>query len=426
MIFLLITYAFAGGIDLFAENEKVVTLKEAINEALEHNPIWRAQRFEVQSKKAEIGPTGSYDDPMVAFAAKDYPVDSFSRKEHGMTGDEISLTQKIPFPGKLTKLRAAAEKEYHSQEKQYEQLKWNLIRDVKLAYYSLFLALKEQALLKEQKNFIKQLIVVSRNKYTIGKLSQAELLSFQVEEAKLIGELLSNEKEISARKATLKTLLGKSNLDFNATVLEETQKTAMDHSKIQPDILEKRVLQKNRMLLALETAVDSSKQKLSYAKLGYLPDFEVMAGYTIREPRPADDGVDLFTGKVGLTLPIWAISKQSEQIKGAKAEKAKIEALLESSQIELKNKIQTLHAELFEADQKIKLFETGILPLSRQAVLSGKSAYLTGKLEYLNLLTFIQDRYQAEIAYFETLTKHESKISEIEAFLGEEIGGEKQ
>ena len=363
---------------------------------------------------------------MVAFAAKDYPVDSFSRKEHGMTGDEISLTQKIPFPGKLTKLRAAAEKEYHSQEKQYEQLKWNLIRDVKLAYYSLFLALKEQALLKEQKNFIKQLIVVSRNKYTIGKLSQAELLSFQVEEAKLIGELLSNEKEISARKATLKTLLGKSNLDFNATVLEETQKTAMDHSKIQPDILEKRVLQKNRMLLALETAVDSSKQKLSYAKLGYLPDFEVMAGYTIREPRPADDGVDLFTGKVGLTLPIWAISKQSEQIKGAKAEKAKIEALLESSQIELKNKIQTLHAELFEADQKIKLFETGILPLSRQAVLSGKSAYLTGKLEYLNLLTFIQDRYQAEIAYFETLTKHESKISEIEAFLGEEIGGEKQ
>lgn len=407
-------------------DEKVLTLKEVIAEALEHNPMWRAQRFEVQSKKAEIGPAGSYDDPMIAFAARDYPVASFSRKEHGMTGDEISLTQKIPFPGKLTKLRAAAEKEYHSQEKQYEQLKWNLIRDVKLAYYSLFLALKEQALLKEQKNFIKQLIVVSRNKYTVGKLSQAELLSFQTEEAKLIGELLSNENEIFARKATLKTLLGKSSLDFNTPLLEETQKTAMDYSKIQPDILEKRVLQKNRMLLALETVVDSSKQKLSYAKLGYLPDFEVMAGYTIREPRPADDGVDLFTGKVGLTLPIWALSKQSEQIKGARAEKAKMEALWEASKIETKNTILTLRAELFEADQQLKLLETGTLPLSRQAVLSGKSAYLTGKLDYLNLLILIQDRYRTELAYFGALVKHESKISEMEAFLGEKIGGEKQ
>lgn len=404
-------------------DEKVLTLKEVLDEALEYNPMWRAQRFEVQSKKAAMGPSGSYDDPMVAFAAKDYPVDTFDRKRHGMTGNEISLTQKIPFPGKLTKLRAAAEKEYHSQQKQYEQLKWNLIRDIKLAYYELFLALKKQALLKEQKNFIKQLIVVSRNKYTVGRLSQAELLSFQVEEAKLIGDLLSNEKEIASRKSGLKTFLGKSKLVLNTPALEEIRKTALDFGKIQPDILEKKGVQKNRMLLALEAALDSSKQKLSYAKLGYLPDFEVMAGYTIREPKPADDGVDLFTGKVGLTLPIWALSKQSEQIKGAKAEKAKMEALLESSQIELNNRIQTLHAELFEADQQLKLLETGTLPLSRQAVLSGKSAYLTGKLEYLNLLNFIQNRYQTEIAYFEALIKHESKIAEIESLIVEEIGG---
>jgi outer membrane protein TolC len=277
--------------------------------------------------------------------------------------------------------------------------------------------------LQEQKNFIKQLIVISRNKYTIGKLSQAELLNFQMEEAKLIGELLSNEKEIASRKSELKTFLGKSDPDFNIPLLEEIKKTTLDFGKIQPDILEKKLLQKNRTLASLEAALDSSGQKLTYAKLGYLPDFEVMAGYTIREPRPGDDGVDLFTGKVGLTLPIWAVSKQSEQIKGAKAEKAKIEALLEASQIELKNSILKLHAELLEADQKIKLFETGILPLSRQAVLAGKSAYLTGKLEYLNLLIFIQNRYQTEIAYFETLIKHESKVAEIESLIGEEIGG---
>jgi hypothetical protein len=103
-MFLMIVYGIFGSANGFAENEKILTLKEAIDKALANNPMWRAEKFGVQTKKAAIGPAGSYDDPLIAFAAKDYRVDSFSRKGHDMTGDEINLTQKIPFPGKLTKL----------------------------------------------------------------------------------------------------------------------------------------------------------------------------------------------------------------------------------------------------------------------------------------------------------------------------------
>lgn len=402
---------------------EVLTLDAVLQEALGNNPLFRAQKFGVESKKAMIGPVGSYDDPMIAFSAKDYPVDSFNRNEHGMTGDEISLSQRIPFPGKLTKLRNAARKDSAAEEKQAEQFKWDLLRDVRLAYYDLFLALKTELILKEQKNFVHQLIVVSRNKYTVGKLTQSELLSFQTEEAKLIGELLSAEQRVSSKRAFLKTLIGRTRLDL-ALPLQEIKKTFLDFSKIKSEILGQKALAKNRMLRSLEAATEAAKQKVSHAKLGYLPDFEMMAGYTFREPRPGDNGVDLFTGKIGLTLPIWALSKQSEQIKGAKAEKSKMESLLESSKIEIKNRIHALYAELFEADQQFKLLETGTLPLSKQAVLSGKAAYLTGKLEYLNLLNFIRERYQTELTYVGVLIRHESKIAEIESFLGEKIGGE--
>ena len=53
-----------------------------------------------------------------------------------MTGKELSLEQKIPFPGKLSKLRSAARNEFESKVAAYENQKLGLIRDVKLAYYA--------------------------------------------------------------------------------------------------------------------------------------------------------------------------------------------------------------------------------------------------------------------------------------------------
>lgn len=405
----------------FAE-EKPLKLKDLIDEALEHNPVKQAARYEADQQKAQIGPAGTYEDPMLAFEAKDYPVDTLSPRRFGMTGNEVSVGQKIPFPGKLTKMRSAARKEYESKDSAFNHTQLQIVRDVKRAYYELFLAYKKHDILVEQKKLIRQLIAVTRSRYAVGKIPQAELLNFQIESGKLIGELLNNERDVKVKTAQLNYILGRNGGGVNSRP-EEITKTSFNSSKLtQARALEK-ALEKNFGLKASQAMRDAALEKLTYAKLSYLPDFEVMAGYTFRQPSPGDPGTDFVSGKVGVSVPLWFLSKQSELVKGAQAQKAKAEAELYEGRTRLVQDVRSTYSELIQTQQSLDLYENGILPLARQAVASGKSSYLTGRLEYLSLLNIINSRFQTEYAYNDALVNYESKLAELEVLLGESVGG---
>lgn len=403
-------------------SEKILQLESLIEEALNNNPLTKASKQEEKSYGAKIGPSGSYEDPVLSFEAKDYPVTTMSRRQYGMTGNEVSLSQKVPFPGKLSKLKNAASYEHQAKKELFNQKQLEIIKNVKTAYYELYLSYKKYDILLEQKNLVKQLIVVIRNKYTLGKISQAELLSFQTEEANIFNQLLLNEKEIRVRTDTLNYILGRTSHALSGRP-EEIKKTQINLSKLTKSLVEQKVLQKNPALKATHAELEAAKEKVSYAKRGYLPDFELMGAYTFREPSPGDAGVDFVSGRVGITLPIWALTKQSEEVKGAKAEMAMKNALLEEGQNSLLRMTHSIHAEISEASQRLLLYETSLLPLAKQAVRSGKSAYLTNKIEYLSLINLINNRFNIEYAYHEGLVTYELKIAELEALLGEQIGG---
>ena len=155
-------------------------LKDAIQKALDQNTELRALKNEAQRMEAEIGPKSAYDDPMLSFEAMNYPVDTWSPREFGMTGRQVTLSQKIPFPGKLSKLGHATSQNYEAARERYFEKQLGIIKSVKLSFFELYLAYKKWNILKEQKNLIHQMVSVSRSKYTLGKLPQAELLNFQV------------------------------------------------------------------------------------------------------------------------------------------------------------------------------------------------------------------------------------------------------
>ncbi len=403
------------------EEQTTLKLKDLIKEALLQNPLQKAAEQEVISQKAMIGPSGAYEDPMFGFEAKNYPVDTWSRRQEGMTGNEISLSQKIPFPGKLSSLRRATTFEYDSKKEMFYQKKLELIKKVKMAYYELSLAYKKQEVLREQRNLIRQLIVVTRNKYAVGKIPQAELLNFQTEEANLIDQLLGAEREIQAKKSNLNYSLGRTEKGLSGKP-EELVITPLDLEKLTPEIIANKIQQKNPGLKAVQHQAEASGKKLTYAKLGYLPDFELMAAYMFREPSPDNTrGVDMASGKISLTIPLWAFSKQSEQIKGARAEKAKADALLAEEQNNLLRMTRTLYSELKETHKRLELYKTGILPLAKQAIASGKSAYLANRLEYATLLNLIHHRFQSEFGYNEAIVNYESKIAELESLTGETL-----
>lgn len=397
-------------------------LQILIEEALKGRPLLEAARHEALAKEAEIGPRGAYEDPMIEIAALNYPSDTLSAGEMGMTGNEISIKQKIPFPGKLTKLRNAARFEYESTSSTYGQMRLDLIREVRIAFWELFLAYQKRDILKEQIALIGQLVSVMRSKYALGKVSQAELLALQAEEGNLKDEILTAEKQIKVRSGDLNRAVGRdSNSPLDRPVLSNRPK--FDFATLSEDALKTKILERNPGLMARKHDLNASEEKLAFTKRNYLPDFELRLAYMDRVPSPGDRGVDFVSAGIGFSIPLWAFSKQTEERQGAAAERARSERLFEEERRHIQHLVHTMFSELRESHDRLQLYEGGLIPLARQAVVSSKNAYLTGKLDYVAMVTLVKNRFQTEFSYNEALVIFQSRIAEFEALLGESLGG---
>ncbi len=425
LLFVLDQGAIADHIEI-PDEKSVETLRLAplISEALEKNAELKATEQAIVIKDAEIGPSGSYDDPVLGFEMMNYPIDSFANNRFGMTGNQVSMSQKIPFPGKLTKKQNAIRFESEAQKEELRQKRLEITKQVKLIYFELFAVYRKFDTLKEQRALLDQLIVVTRNNYALGKRSQAEVLNFQVESASLLDQELTQEKLIRSKFGEINHLLGRS--DHQGYLYgrpESIQKTPIKFS----DLLEKKLFEmafsQGPMAKERLAMLKASEERLAYSNLNYLPDLEFKLGYTFRKPSPGDPGTDFASAMVGVSIPLWAGSKQTEENRGAAANKVRNEALLQEERNRIAHMIHVLFAELDEANKRVDLFEGGVLPLTRQAVAAGRSAYLTGKLDYATLLSSINKRFQMEVASTEALAIRESKIAEIEAMIGSSLGG---
>ena len=411
----------------FGQNQKQAVKFEAlkiddlISQALAQNQELKAQELEVQSQKAQVGPAGAPDDPMLDVKAMNFPADTLSSNQEDMTGVEVSVSQSIPFPGKRGKLREAQRHSAIASQNLFEQKKWQLIKQVKDIYYTLYLAYQNQALLEEQKRILGQVIATSRSQYTLGKVSQAALLNLQAEEAGLIDELLKSESAVRVANNELNHLLGHTGAHQHGRS-ETIQRSTFDFKNWTEDKIAALVVDTNARLKGLESRVQSEAAKLGYAKKGYLPDFRIMAGYTFREPtRMGGAGTDMVSAGIGISIPLWAGSKQSEQIKSAAAERAKAEAEYRDGRLMTEHEARGAFAELTEAQKRIDLFKGGLLQLTAQAVASGRSAYLTGKIDFAGLLDAIRTQYKTQYAYQEALAKFEMKLAHLEALASQSL-----
>ena len=360
---------------------------------------------------------------MLGVNAMNLPTNSLSLRDDNMSGVEVSLSQMIPFPGKRTKLRDAARKTAGAAEMSFEQKKWQIVKRVKDLYYELYLAHQRETLIVDQKKIVNQMISAMRSQYTLGKTPQAAILSLQVEEANLIEESLKIESDIKVKQNELNHILGHSPAHLSRRPEQIKKNPSINFQNMTEDEAAKFVTDNSPRLKAMQAAVEAREARLDYAKKEHLPDFQVMAGYTFREPtRMGSDGTDMVSAGVGITLPIWASSKQSEQVRGAAAQKAKAEAELRDVRLMIEHEARGAFAELREAQKRVELFEGGIMQLTQQAVASGRSAYLTGKMDFAALLEALRTQYKTNYAYQEALAKREMKIAQLEALASRALG----
>lgn len=392
---------------------KDVLVREELNiiidNVIKNNPKIHSLVKRLEGAKARIPQASSLEDPKVRFDLDAIPLDTLSFSDEGMTQKMVSIMQNLPFPGKLSLRKDVAVKEMEMINAELDNLKRELIRDTKLAYYDLCFTGISIELTKKNKGLLENFIKIAEAKYSVGKGIQQDVIKAQVELSRLIQELIVLEKERERLHALLSSLMYrdlKRPLKYHLII----EKTDFDYPY---QYVEEVLIENNPILKMTMLSLDKSKKLKELAEKAYYPDFDVMLSYGQRDYR-----TDTISSSITLSIPLWHKTKQDKQ---------RLEAINNIEEVkdaynDLKNNLlfglKNLMLEEEKDSRLIILFKDGIIPQATQSLESALASYQVNKVDFLTLLNNQATLYNHEIEYQRIVIDHEKVLAMIESIIG--------
>jgi len=361
----------------------ILTLEWCLERARSANPDLDVAKASARAAEHRVRPAGAFPDPRLAYEASNIPTGDFDFKSTPLSGHQLGLRQKLPFPGLLSNQASAAERGAEAERLLVEDQE--LLTDAAVERAWSELAFAQQALEITSRNvaLLRQLSETTESRYRVGSGLQQDVLRAQVELTALLQEELRRTEAIERAEAFVVALLDlppETRLPQTASLASSGEPPAL------LPLLED-LASKNARIRAAEQRVNEAKHRIRVAELEGLPDVDLGIGYRVRENVAGDpvNGDDFFSAGVTVRLPIDR-SKYRSRVAERRALLRRSEANLRAARAMLGAATRHAHAELTRADSEEALLETGLVPQARQSLDSSRSAYEVGRIEFLSLL----------------------------------------
>jgi outer membrane protein TolC len=414
LLSLLILPTLAAQVRAAADDAPDPQIRALVNEALQNNPEIQAARNEVDAARQRVSPAGAFDDPMLEAGLINVPTDSWRFNREDMTMKMLGLAQRLPFPGKRALRREVAERDAETAQHGYREMVNRVVRELKLAYLDLALALESVRLLKDTTLVLEQFRRIVESRYAVGQGAQSDVLKAQTQLAKMREELLRMERERPVMEAELAKLLGRPGAAPIEARLPGTHKPRLDL-----EALRERSLQQRPQLLALRNVVEKNNTAIELARKDYNPDFDVRLQYGQRESMP--DGTkrpDLVSLMVAINLPIWGEQKVDPRVAEARSMRDQAQSMYHAQRNEVLAKLRQQVAIAEQSRMSAELYDSAILPQARLAVESALAAYRVNRVDFLTLLDSQMSLFSFGIGRAATVVSLNKALAEIALLTG--------
>ncbi len=391
-----------------------LTVAEAVSVVRDANPALAAARFRADAVSAQVPQAGALPDPMLSFALMNRPVWSFGTSEP-MTMNQLQLTQTFPWPGKLGFGKERQRFMADAQQLEADEVEVALVARVQSVYFQIAYIDRALAIMEDTRHLLRDFLQVASAMYAVGTALQQDVLQAQVAIAAMTEDITVMQEERIAMAARLNALLGR-----DATVAVGALELPSPTSEPVPavDSLIGTALAHRPALRAARARVDAATAGYGAARRELYPDFMISLGYG---QRPQFD--DMATLMVGISIPLFAGSRQLPMRREMLAMQAAEEAMEQDLYNETFARIAELRAEAERARRLIGLYATAVLPQAHASVESAMSAYRVGQVDYMTLVQsqMTVNRYAIEVVRL-TADFH-GAVAAIEALVGGRIGG---
>jgi outer membrane protein TolC len=361
-----------------AQTNAPLRLADVLETAAHANPQVQVARQRAAALRAVPAQVSAYDDPTLSWEGWDVPN---SLRIDQAENNIFRLSQKIPFPGKRTLAGTVAEHGADAAEQEIRASSLDIAAAVTRAYYDLWLAHQQRAILTRDKQVVEQLARTTEGKYGIGEATQADALRAQVELTHMVIAVSTAGLAVQTAAAELNALLSQPP-DEPLGVPEDP---AMGPLTVSVETLTDLALQQRPELAAQRAAIAGDASGVELARLGWWPDFEFSFGRFVNYQQ--SDG---FGAMASVTVPFVYGSKYTAATAEARAKLAGAEANLRGWQDRIRREVAQAYVRVQTAALQHSLARGTHIPQAEQALRVTESAYQAGSTDFASLLDTVR------------------------------------
>ena len=391
-------------------------LENYVEIALRDNPTIRRSVRQLQSLGYRIPQVASLDDPMINLIP---PTGDMTETAAGMMGGAISVSQKIPFPGKLTTRGRITEQAARMAVGTLADARISTVADVQRAYYAYYLAGVSIGITRESERLLRHIRDVAGARYRSGRATQQDVLRAEVELYGLTNQLITLEQQRATAQAQLNSLMNR------RVDLPLPEPKAFDLAEVDwklPQAME-RAAASNPRLARLQAQIERDLEAIKLAKLDYFPDLTAGFTYTVIDAEglsPVATGGDVWNLAFGLNVPIWWQRLRARVLEGNAQVLASVEEYADLRNL-LFFQLQDTLVKIDTQYRQAVLLRELIVPRARQTVEVSTSAYQSGALELEPLVQNWRRWLDHSLEYHRALAGIEQRFADLQQLVGMQL-----
>ncbi len=407
-----------GPIDLSAGLE----LAGLIEIAADRNPKLAAARRRWQASAERPTQASSLPDPLIGYTEYLTPIET----RLGPTDRRVSVTQKIPFPGKLSAAGALAEEEARIAELGYHIAIRDTVANVKVVYAEYLYLRKALRIVKQNQSLAGQLAEKSSALYAQSEKGQKDTVTLfdslkaQSQLAQLAYDEITVEELLQTEAVNLNALLSRS----PRSPLGEPRDLVYRPVNATLDELLSLGLERRQELKAALHLIAAAGEAERLADLAQVPDFSVGVTYTFIGKPPSetrDGGKDAIGLNFGLTLPLW-VTKNRARVREAEYRRMAAENDRQAQIDDLMSRISKVYFRLQNAERLVRLYKESLIPQAEEAMEIAEQWRDVGRDTIGRYLEAQSVWLNFQLAYHRALADHEQMVARLEQLVGVSLG----
>src|SRR5216683_6623542 len=274
--------------------------QELLNGLMQNNPEIQAARSRFEAATKRPSQAGTLPEPTASYTnfGVGHPFSRLNGSNFAYQG--FGVSQELPFPGKLGLASEEAKREAESEQQKYRSVVFDLTARLKVAYYEWLAVQKAIDLTHQNSDLLSRFEEIARNRYTVGKGLQQDVLKAQLEVSSLEREIAMLDEKRQRAEAEIASLLAVPSISLSAPAEIQTRAFSMSL-----DDLVKATNEAPR-IRAEQKMVDARAVGINRSLKDFRPDF----GVNLQWQHTGSNFPDYYMATVEVKIPIYYARKQ--------------------------------------------------------------------------------------------------------------------